>query len=77
MVRSGHIPNHKTAARCVVEHAYGDKPPRPLGNLSAVAWLTICGLEILDISLHRDDRAEPQSIAFSQPKSYYRQNRQA
>ncbi|WP_236234418.1 hypothetical protein [Pseudomonas tohonis] len=72
-VRSNHLPNHKTAARCVVEHAYGDAPPRPLGNLSAVAWLTACGLEIRDISLVRDDRPGLQPLTFSRPRPYFRQ----
>ncbi|WP_431484749.1 hypothetical protein [Pseudomonas solani] len=76
-IRSNHLPNHKTTARCVVEHAFGDKPPRPLGNLSAMVWLASCGLEILDISLLRDDRAGQQPIAFSRPGPYYRQRREA
>lgn len=76
-VRSNHLPNHKTAARCVVEHAYGATPPRPLGNLSAVAWLAACGLEIQDISLLHDDRSGTQPLTFSRPKPYFRDQRQA
>lgn len=51
VVRAVKLPNHKAVAERVVKDAYGAEPPVPLGNLSAVAWLDRCGLEIIDIDL--------------------------
>ncbi len=66
-IRANHLPNHKTAARCIIEHEYGDNPPCPLGNKSAVTWLASCRLEILDIELLKDDR--PGQVSFVRPTS--------
>jgi hypothetical protein len=44
-------------AQKIVMDAYGDEPPLPLGNLSAIDWLDRCGLEILDIDLLKSKTA--------------------
>ena len=43
------LPDYRGLAERVVRDAYEDRPPLPLGNLSAVGWLDHCKLEILDI----------------------------
>jgi hypothetical protein len=53
-LRATKLPNHKAVAQKIVTHAYGNEPPLPLGNLSAVEWLERCGLEIVDIDLLKE-----------------------
>jgi hypothetical protein len=55
VVRAVALPNHK--AQKIVMDAYGDEPPQPLGNLSAIDWLDRCGLEIVDIDLLKSQTA--------------------
>ncbi len=73
-VKCNQLPNLKKAALHLVYHAYGERPPKPLGNLSASAWLRACQLEIIDIVLV-DNSVVPQSITFSKPKAYYKRDR--
>ncbi|WP_137972158.1 hypothetical protein [Pseudomonas sp. F(2018)] len=57
VVRAIALPNHKAVAQKIVMDAYGDEPPQPLGNLSAIDWLDRCGLEIVDIDLLNSEAA--------------------
>ncbi len=47
------LPDYHALAERVVRDAYEDRPPLPLGNLSAADWLDRCKLEILDIDTLR------------------------
>jgi hypothetical protein len=57
VVRAVALPNHKAVAQKIVMDAYGNEPPLPLGNLSAIDWLDRCGLEIVDIDLLTSEKA--------------------
>lgn len=68
------LPHLKKAAVHVVHHAFGGRPPKPLGNYSVATWLEICDIEIIDISTNIG-LPYTQSVTFSRPIPYYRKDR--